>query len=106
MTITTVFRTLSSFTFLLAHVKKNPISNYVGVHIVLLISGQRQRQLHTNYLGNPCINFFLGGMFFVSHSFSFDFCYDLYLCSQGQAVREFFIGMGFSLNLSKVQEGF
>ena len=37
---------------------------------------------------------------------SFDFCNDLDLCSQGQAVRAFFIRMGFSLILSKVQRGF
>ena len=36
---------------------------------------------------------------------SFDFWYDLDLCSQGQAVRAFFIGIGFSLIFSKVQVG-
>ena len=32
--------------------------------------------------------------------------FDLDLCSQSQDVRAFFIGMGFSLILSKVQGGF
>ena len=43
MTITTVFRTLSSFIFLPAHGKKNPNFQLCGGrHIVLLISGQHQ----------------------------------------------------------------
>ena len=37
---------------------------------------------------------------------NFQPCNDLDLCSQGQAVRAFFIRMGFSLILSKVQRGF
>ena len=48
-------------------------------------------------------------IFFGRHVFwalACDFCYDLDLCSQGQAVRAFFIKMGFSLILSKVQGGF
>ena len=44
--------------------------------------------------------------FLFPRALAFDFCYDLDICSQGQAVRAFFIGMGFNLILSKVQEGF
>ena len=46
-------------------------------------------------LREPLLKFFLGGMFIVHQGIGFDFCYDLDLCSQGQAVRAFFIGMGF-----------
>ena len=42
----------------------------------------------------------------IPRALAFDFCYDLDLCSQGQAVRAFFIKMGFSLILLKVQGGF
>ena len=38
----------------------------------------------------------LGGMFLFPRALAFEFCYDLDLCSQGQAVRAFFIKMGFS----------
>ena len=55
------------------------------------------RQRHTNYQGNPCSNFFLEACFLFPRALAFDFYYDLDLCSQGQAVRAFFIGMGFSL---------
>ena len=46
---------------------------------------------------------FLGGMFLFPRVLAFDFFYDLALCSQGQAVRAFFIRMRFFLILSKVQ---
>ena len=49
---------------------------------------------------------FLGGMFLFPKVIGFDFCHDLDLCSQDKAVRAFFIGMCFSLILSKVQRGF
>ena len=55
--------------------------------------------------GTPA-QIFLGGMFLFPRALAFDFCYDLDLCTQGQAVRAFFIKMGFSLILSKVQVGF
>ena len=64
-------------------------------------------QLHTSYCVNPC-SFYGGGgggmacLFFPGALF-FNFYYDLNLCSQGQAVRTFFIGMCFSLILSKVR---
>ena len=48
---------------------------------------------------------FFGGSMFFGHGLLI-FCYDLDRCSQGQAVRAFFIRMGFSLILSKVQGGF
>ena len=56
----------------------------------------------------PPAQIFFGRHVFCSpgHELCYDFCYDLDLCSQGQAVRAFFIKMGFSLILSKVQEGF
>ena len=69
------------------------VSFGVGVHV-------------TQLLREPLLNFFLGGMFLFPMALAFDFCYDLDLCSQGQAVRAFFIKMGFSLILSKVQGGF
>ena len=57
--------------------------------------------------GTPA-QIFLGGMFLFSTALplAFDFCYDLDLVSQGQAVRAFFIGMGFSQILSQVQGEF
>ena len=54
----------------------------------------------------PAQFFFWEACFLFPRSLALDFCYDLDLCSQGQAVRAFFIKMGFSLILSKVQEGF
>ena len=51
--------------------------------------------------------FLVDGMFILlPGALSFSFCYDLDICSQGQAVRAFFIRMSFSLILSKVQGGF
>ena len=55
--------------------------------------------------GTPA-QFFFKAYLLLPGAFSFDFLYDLDLCSQGQAVRAFFIRMGFSLILSKVQGGF
>ena len=55
--------------------------------------------------GTPA-QIFLRGMFLFPRALAFDFCYDLDLCSQGQVVRAFFIRMGFTLILSKVQGGF
>ena len=55
--------------------------------------------------GTPAQIFF-GGMFFVLRGLAFDFCYDLDLCSQGQAVRAFFIGMGFPLFCPKFKGDF
>ena len=49
----------------------------------------------SDYEGNPCSNFFWGGMLLFPRALAFDFCYDLDLCTQGQAVRGFFIKMGF-----------
>ena len=51
-------------------------------------------QLDTSNWRIPA-HFLVGGMFFATWGIVFDFCYDLGLSSQGQAVREFFIGMGF-----------
>ena len=63
-------------------------------------------QLDTSNWANPCSNFFGETCFLFPRALAFDFCYDLDLCSQGQAVRAFFIKMGFSLILLKVQGGF
>ena len=49
-------------------------------------------------LMEPLLKFFLGGMFFVPYAMTLTFAL--------QAMRAFFIGMGFSLILSKVQRGF
>ena len=38
----------------------------------------------------------MGDMFFVPWALAFDFCYDLDLCPQDQAVRAFLIGMSFN----------
>ena len=51
-------------------------------------------------------NFLWTAFLLLSGALSFDFCYDLDLCSQSQAVRAFSIRMGFSLILSKAQGGF
>ena len=65
----------------------------VGVHVTPITKGTPAQ-------------IFLRGMFFAPRALAFDFCYDLDLCSQGQAVRAFFIKIGFFLILSKVQGGF
>ena len=74
-----------------------PPPRMVGVDILFykcLRPHPRQRPHHT-ITNEPLLKFFLGGMFFVPQGISFDFCYDLDLCSQGQAVRAFFIRMVF-----------
>ena len=43
----------------------------------------------------PSAQIFLGRRVLFPRSLALDFCYDLDLCSQGQAVRAFFIKMGF-----------
>ena len=68
------------------------VSVGVGVHVTPIIKGTNAQ-------------IFFGRHIFCSPG-HFDFCYDLDFCSQGQAVRAFFIKMGFSLILSKVQGGF
>ena len=45
-------------------------------------------------------------MLLLPGALSFDFCYNPDLCSQGQAVRAFFIKMDFFLILSKLQGDF
>ena len=57
--------------------------------------------------GTPA-QFFGRHVFLFPRALAFDFCYDLDIYSQGQAVRAFFVRMVFSLILSKVpvQEGF
>ena len=57
-------------------------------------------------LREPLLKFFLEACFLFPRALCFDFCYDLDLFSQGQAVRAFSFGMGFSLMLSKVQGKF
>ena len=52
------------------------------------------------------LKFFWEACLLSPRALSFDFCYDLDFCSQGQAVRVFPFGMGFSLMLSKEQGGF
>ena len=55
---------------------------------------------------NPC-SFLVDGMFIAPWgiALSFDFCYDLDLCSQGQAVRAIFIRMVFYPNFVKIIRG-
>ena len=67
-----------------------------GRHIVLQMSALASSSASASHhlLREPLLKFFLGGMFFVPQGI--DICYDLDLCSQGQAVRAFFIRMGFS----------
>ena len=77
-----------------------------GRHIVLLMSASASTSTSHQLLREPLLKFFLGGMFLFPRALAFDFCYDLDLCSKGQAVRAFFIKMGFSLILLKVQGGF
>ena len=48
----------------------------------------------------PLLKFFLGGIFFTSPAF--DFCYDLDIWGQGQALRAFFVVPSFFTILSKV----
>ena len=50
-------------------------------------------QLETSNWANPCSNVFWGGMFLFPRALDFDFCYDLDICSQGQAVRAFTVGI-------------
>ena len=50
----------------------------------------------------PAQIFFLGGMFLFPRSLAFDFCYDLDIWGQGQALRVFFVVMSFFTILSKV----
>ena len=57
-------------------------------------------------LREPLLKLMGESCFLFPRALAFDFFYDLDLCSQGQAVRAFFIEMGFSLILSKVQGGF
>ena len=59
-------------------------------------------QLDISNWANP---FFWEACFLFPRALDFDFCYDLDLCSQGQAMEAFSFGMVFSLMLSKVQEG-
>ena len=63
-------------------------------------------QLDTSNWANPCSFLWWMACLLLPGELSFDFCYDLDLCSQGQVVRAFFIRMGFSLILSKIQGGF
>ena len=52
-------------------------------------------------MGESLHIFLAAGLFILlpAVALSFDSCYDLDLCSQGQAVRAFFIGMVFFLIL-------
>ena len=51
--------------------------------------------------GIPAQIFFGRHVFLFPRALPFVFCYDLDLCYQGQAMRAFFIRLGFSLILSK-----
>ena len=50
----------------------------------------------------PCSNFFGVSCFLFPRSLAFDFCYDLDIWGQGQALRAFFVVMSFFTILSKV----
>ena len=54
------------------------------------------------YLREPLLKFFWE-VFLFPRALAFDFCYDLDLCSQGQAVRAFFIGMGFPIFVKRTR---
>ena len=75
-----------------------------GQHIILLASASFavSRQL----LRNPLLKFFWGGMFFFTRSLSFDFCYELHIWVQGQALRAFFVVTCFFTILSKYDRDF
>ena len=75
-------------------------------HIVLLMSASASVPASHQLLREPLLKFFGEACFSYPTALAFDFCYDLDLCFQGQAVRAFFIRMGFSLIFSKVQGGF
>ena len=55
-------------------------------------------------LWEPLLKFFWEACFVFPRALASDFCYDLDLCSQGQAVRAFFFGMGFP-NFVKITRG-
>ena len=61
-------------------------------------------QLDTSNRANLCSFFWWTACLFLPRALSFGFCYDLDLCSQGQALRAFFIGMG-SPNFVKCTRG-
>ena len=46
-------------------------------------------------LRESLLKFFWEACFLFPRALACDFCYDLYLCCQGQSVRAFFHGMGF-----------
>ena len=50
----------------------------------------------------PPAQIFFGWHVFVPRSLAFDFCYDLDIWGQGQALRAFFVVMSFFTILSKV----
>ena len=54
----------------------------------------------------PLLKFFFGGMFFVPQVISFDFCYDLDIWGQGQALRAFFVVMSFFTVCQKYEGDF
>ena len=56
--------------------------------------------------GTPCSNLFWVACFLFPRSLAFDFCYDLDIWGQGQALRTFFVVMSFFTILSKVCGGF
>ena len=72
---------------------------FTDVHVGVLISVTPITK------GTPS-QIFLGGMFLFPRALAFDCCYDLDLCSKGEAARAFFIGIGFSLILSKYKGDF
>ena len=57
-------------------------------------------------MGQIPAQIFWEACFLFFRALAVDFCYDLDLFSQGQAVRAFSFGMQFSLMLSNVQGGF
>ena len=54
----------------------------------------------------PCSNFFGVACFLFPRSLAFDFCYDLDIWGQGQALRAFFVVMSFSLFCPKYEVDF
>ena len=59
-------------------------------------------QRHTNYQGALCSNFVWMACFLFPRSLSYNFCYNLDIWAQGQALRGSFVVISFFTILSKV----
>ena len=75
-----------------------------GQYIILLASASFA--VSHQLLRTPLLKFFWGGMLFFTRSLSFDFCYELHIWVQGEALRAFFVVICFSIILSKYERDF